>query len=212
MSSQATRKRILNSACALFAEKGYRAVTVAEICSRAKANIAAVNYHFHGKEELYREVWRQAASVSEAKYPSTSDEKADAYECLREYVKNRILAIFDEGPAGCYPRIINRELAAPSPISKELFKEFMVPRRNSQQQLIRRLLGPKATEQQVRICSVNVLSVYAFLNIAQKPREHMFSKATPNRKQLNELIAQTEEFVCSAVKGVRESISRKASK
>jgi len=55
-----TRSRILDAASALFAEKGYGGVTVAAICHKAGANIAAVNYHFGGKEDLYREAWRHA--------------------------------------------------------------------------------------------------------------------------------------------------------
>ena len=45
---QATRKRILDHAAALFAERGFEKVTIREICRGAGANVAAVNYHFGG--------------------------------------------------------------------------------------------------------------------------------------------------------------------
>ena len=44
-----TKDRLLAAACAVFADKGYRAATVVEICTAAEANIAAVNYHFGNK-------------------------------------------------------------------------------------------------------------------------------------------------------------------
>ncbi|MDH4012180.1 MAG: TetR family transcriptional regulator, partial [Desulfobacterales bacterium] len=44
-----TRNRLLNAACEVFAEKGYRNAKVAEICHRAGANVAAVNYYFGDK-------------------------------------------------------------------------------------------------------------------------------------------------------------------
>ena len=53
-----TRERILDSAEALFAQKGFRAVSVREITSAARCNLAAVNYHFGNKESLYLEVFR----------------------------------------------------------------------------------------------------------------------------------------------------------
>jgi AcrR family transcriptional regulator len=51
-----TRERLLNAAAALFAAGGFSNVTVRDICSQAQANVAAVNYHFGGKSNLYREV------------------------------------------------------------------------------------------------------------------------------------------------------------
>jgi TetR/AcrR family transcriptional regulator, regulator of cefoperazone and chloramphenicol sensitivity len=54
----ATRKRLLAAAGRVFAEKGYRDATIAEICRLAGTNIASVNYHFSDKESLYREASR----------------------------------------------------------------------------------------------------------------------------------------------------------
>jgi len=50
------RARLLEAAAALFAEKGFDAVSVREITRRARANLGAVTYHFGGKEALFAEV------------------------------------------------------------------------------------------------------------------------------------------------------------
>lgn len=47
-----TRERLLDAAEELFAMKGFEAVSLRELTSAAKANLAAVNYHFGGKEGL----------------------------------------------------------------------------------------------------------------------------------------------------------------
>jgi AcrR family transcriptional regulator len=47
-----TREALLEAAAQVFAELGFRAATVREICQRARANIASVNYHFGDKENL----------------------------------------------------------------------------------------------------------------------------------------------------------------
>ena len=52
------RERILCEAEALFAERGFYAVTIREITKAARCNLAAVNYHFGSKENLYMEVFR----------------------------------------------------------------------------------------------------------------------------------------------------------
>lgn len=49
-----TRIRILDSAEALFIAQGYDAMSLRHVTTRAGANLAAVSYHFGGKEALLR--------------------------------------------------------------------------------------------------------------------------------------------------------------
>ena len=60
-----TRERLLQVAKQLFADRGFRNVTVREICRDAHANVAAVNYHFGDKLGLYRAVLQSAIDATE---------------------------------------------------------------------------------------------------------------------------------------------------
>lgn len=53
------RNRLLDAAEKLFCKKGFHAVSVRELTTEAGCNIAAVNYHFGGKEKLYTEMFRR---------------------------------------------------------------------------------------------------------------------------------------------------------
>jgi len=53
---QTTKDRLLDAAESLFAEKAFENVSVRELAAAAEVNVAAVNYHFQGKENLFREV------------------------------------------------------------------------------------------------------------------------------------------------------------
>jgi X-X-X-Leu-X-X-Gly heptad repeat protein len=55
-----TRTRIVRDATALFAERGFQATTIREIAQKAGANVAAVNYHFRSKDDLYAVVMETA--------------------------------------------------------------------------------------------------------------------------------------------------------
>ena len=52
----ATKDRILDAAEALFMEHGFEATSLRAITAAAAVNLAAVNYHFGSKEELFQAV------------------------------------------------------------------------------------------------------------------------------------------------------------
>ncbi len=58
--SRELRQRLLNTAGEVFAEQGFRAATVRQITERAGVNLAAINYYFSDKAELYACVLREA--------------------------------------------------------------------------------------------------------------------------------------------------------
>ena len=51
-----TQSRLLDAAETLFMEHGYEATTLRQITATAGVNLAAVNYHFGGKEGLFQAV------------------------------------------------------------------------------------------------------------------------------------------------------------
>jgi len=57
--SEETHNRILTSAVKLFAEKGYEATGVAEICSDADASKGAFYHHFPSKQALFIELLKE---------------------------------------------------------------------------------------------------------------------------------------------------------
>src|SRR6185295_8023939 len=59
---QTTRQQLLEAAGQIFAQKGFDRTTGKEICDRAGANAAAINYYFQGMEGLYQAVVIEAHS------------------------------------------------------------------------------------------------------------------------------------------------------
>jgi len=58
-----TRERLLDAAERLFAGRGFAGTSVREITDGAGANLAAVNYHFRSKENLYAEVFARRVAL-----------------------------------------------------------------------------------------------------------------------------------------------------
>jgi len=155
---QETHNRVLDAAGAIFAAKGCHDAKVADICRKAKANVAAVNYYFGGKEKLYVEAWRDAFERSLAAYPPDGGipASASAEERLRGQILALIKRIMD--PNSLDFDIAHKEMANPTGLLSEVMRRSVEPLRQHLTTVVRELLGPQATEPQVRLCEMSIHS------------------------------------------------------
>jgi len=165
-----TRRNILEAACRVFTERGYRDATHAEICRLAGVNTAAINYHFGSKVNLYAETWRKAFHDSLKAHPPHGGVPEDAppEERLRGRVQALILRIADENNKAFL--IVHRELANPTGVLKDVMRECLRPLRQEMTTLVRELLGPGVEEKHVLFCQVSVLS--QCLDVMARKRLH----------------------------------------
>jgi AcrR family transcriptional regulator len=125
-----TRERLLRIAARLFAERGFKKVTVRDISRAARANVASVNYHFGDKLALYREVLQLAAEALRA---TTEAAKAAAVGCppdekLRRFVAVHLRRMLGADRDDWIHRLINREIADPTPALDTLVDHGLRPR------------------------------------------------------------------------------------
>ncbi len=99
-----TRDRLLKVATELFAKQGFDATSTAEICQLAKANVAAITYHFGTKDNLYNEVLR---GLLLRNHPSQIQQLTDAHSLDEFKVR---LRVFAEGMIGFF--LQNPEVSA----------------------------------------------------------------------------------------------------
>jgi TetR/AcrR family transcriptional regulator, regulator of cefoperazone and chloramphenicol sensitivity len=152
------QKRLLTVASEAFAEKGYREGTVSEICERAKSNVAAVNYHFGDKETLYLKAWRNAFYESLKVHPPDGGVSANAPP--EERLAGRVRALLRR-VTGAHNKaflIVLRELASPTGLLDEVTRKDLLPLREKMEGVIRKLLGPHASRNQVQYCTTGIVS------------------------------------------------------
>jgi len=153
-----TPKSLLAAASEVFAEKGYRDATIAEISEQARANVAAVNYHFGDKETLYTEAWRHSFSESVKTHPPDGgvSDGAPPEERLRGQVVALLRRIADEGNREFL--IVQKELANPTGLLNEVMREELRPLHEKMETLVRELLGPRSSDMQIRFCAISIIS------------------------------------------------------
>ena len=113
-----TRQALITAALAVFAEKGFTAGSVRDITRRAKANGAAVNYHFGGKEGLYREVLRNALAAFEnnARVDDAEAETLPRREALARFVRQQLVPLTKRDQFSRYLRLFAWEQVSASDV------------------------------------------------------------------------------------------------
>jgi AcrR family transcriptional regulator len=113
--SDITRERILKSAERLFAEHGYGETSIRAIVAKARVNQAAINYHFGGKDGLYREVLRTAfRALTKQQFAHAEEMKGMSREkALGEFIQYQLHPLGERGELSRHLRIFNWEAVLP---------------------------------------------------------------------------------------------------
>jgi AcrR family transcriptional regulator len=153
--SEITRERILKAAERLFAERGYEATSVRAIVAKARVNQAAINYHFAGKDGLYREVLRAAfRALTQHQLVHAEEAKAMSREkALAEFVRDQLRPLLARDEISRHIRIFNWEAVRPTAVFRKLMSEEAAPFMGLAVDLVRRFL-PKADQRTLMVAAV----------------------------------------------------------
>jgi len=199
--SETKKEKLLAAASEVFIEKGFRDATLAEICARANANISAVNYHFGSKETLYQETWRHSFTESIKAYPIDGGvhETAPAEEKLRAQLTAMIQRVADENNKDFF--IAQMEIVNPTGLLQEVMKTEIIPMRQQTLELVRELLGPSATEQQVHFCEISIISMCVHPMVMQRIAKRAGDKDLPTI--IEDISAFADHVVTFSMAGIK---------
>lgn len=159
-----TRRRLYDAARDLFTDLGFDNVTVRDICKRAEANLAAVNYHFGDKLTLYLEVVRDAIEkMKAANEELMAGGEVPAEERLRRYVRSylpRLMLV--EERHGWIQKLMRNEMADPTPGARLIIDQAILPRLTYLAQVVADLLGRPVDDPAVRRTVASIQSQCLF--------------------------------------------------
>ena len=204
-----TRARLLEAAGQVFAEHGFQTATVRDICTRAKANIAAVNYHFRDKAGLYLAVLRHSMNAGGQPEPR---ELAMAAATPEDGLRLMIAAMIRRmhGPAtgpACHFRIMVHEMVQPTEALPRIVEEIIGPSHAAMRQIMSRLLNKPPDHDLTRLCSHSVVSQVVHYAHAGPMIALLWPdlKMTPER--LDAIAAHIADFSLAAIKHLKETNS-----
>src|SRR5271155_1822797 len=153
--SEVTRERIMKAAGRLFAERGYDGTSIRAIVAKARVNQAAINYHFDGKDGLYREVLRDAfRALTEDQLAHAQDAKATSRdEALSAFIRRQLRPLSARDELSRHMRIFNWETVRPTAVFRGLLRDEAAPFMGLAVDLVRRFL-PEADHRTLLVAAI----------------------------------------------------------
>ena len=166
-----TRERIAEAAGEdlLLAERGSlrRHYGWRDICQRAGANIAAVNYYFGDKQRLYVEAvvrahrWR----MEQARLPEWSD-GTPAETKLADFIKTFIRRVLTGPDDTWHTKLVMREMAHPTAACAELVQSSIRPQFEILLAILRELLPAEVSAERLRLTAFSIVGQCLFYHFA----------------------------------------------
>src|SRR5215831_14811430 len=127
---QGTRTELLEAAGHVFAEKGFDRATGKEICERAGANSAAINYYFGGIEGLHAAVLEEANRrlVPLETVTAAIAKKTSARAKLQAIIELVVEKLLGPISSSWVFGVFSREMIVPSPMIEHLFETQGLPK------------------------------------------------------------------------------------
>jgi AcrR family transcriptional regulator len=202
-----TRQRLLDAAGEVFAERGFQRATVREICHKARANIAAINYHFRDKEGLYSAVLRETHREAREKYPPTLGLGSNPTppERLRAFVLSFLLRLFDPGRPAWHGLLMAREMVEPTAAFEAVIEESTRPRYDLLLDIVRCLLGPEESEERLWLYANSVLGQCLHYHHARHVLARLHGELPACMRDVETLADHIAEFSLGAVEHVLQT-------
>jgi len=163
-----TAAALLEAATQVFFELGFWRAGVREIATRAGVNVAAVSYHFGGKQELYLAVLSRLASAGIRRYPLPG---RDPGQTRDERLEAAVLALLSRfmgsAPVALLPQFMVRELAEPSTALPALIEQVLQPQLHQFESVVQEFLPAGLAPEELRRCTLSVVGQCLFYLFAR---------------------------------------------
>ena len=200
-----TRERLLEAAGEVFAQHGFRAATVRDICQRAESNVAAVNYHFGSKEALYAAVFLYAHECADQDPPGAPDpvDAATAEERLHRFVRSFLLRMFGDGRPSWHGKLMAREMIEPTSALDAVIEQSIRPRYDLLVSLVEELVGGDIPAEAVRLCASSVVGQIMHFHRGRPVITRLNPRMTYRPEDVEVLADHITRFSLAALKNIQ---------
>jgi AcrR family transcriptional regulator len=201
-----TRNRLLRAAAEVFAQEGYDAATVREICKRASTNVSMVKYHFGDKLELYSQVLKHAVHRQEP--PQNLEAAGTIEDKLGQLIRVMLDRILEGGDqAHLHYRLMSNEMVRPSEATELVITIAIRPVYGALCGLIAAALRRNVDDTDVRLCVHSLLGQLAHYAHSRGLFRALWPKLTFTEKDRDRIARHISDMLCEHLELLRSRTS-----
>lgn len=201
---------MLEAAGEVFAELGFRAATIRDICQRGKANVAAVNYHFGDKQALYIEAVQRAHCTRRELIDVIWPPDWTPQQKLRGFIGQWLEHQLAEDRPSWHTGLMLREMSDPTEACVKLVEAYIRPMAQTLRGIIRELVPGEQTERQGWLIGFSIVSQCLFYKVHRPIAELLVGREEYAKFNIPMLADHITRFSLAAI-GQGEPVTAKAS-
>jgi AcrR family transcriptional regulator len=201
--AERTRKRLLAASSEIFAKVGYQAATTRQICVKARANAAAVNYHFGDKLGLYTAVLKSYIQLEEKRVAQHALLAMPPRQALADFISMMFENLAGEDTQDTYTRLMAHELSQPTPRLALVVERIIRPRALLLCEIVARLTGQRAASRHAKMCAHSVIGQIVHYMHARPVIKLLWPDWPLNAESRRAIAAHITAFSLAALKGYR---------
>lgn len=207
----ATPARLLEAGRLIFARDGLAGARIRDICALARANVAAVNYHFGSKEQLYIQVLYNHITQMRRLYPLDAGVTAESSpeDRLRAFVRSllqQLLSSGDENHAQL-GKMILLEMVQPSQHVDLLLRDLIRPTNERLRAIVSEML-PGVPGHLVTRCAAGIMSQFSLFRFDPRVLATLGSDFMPRQEHLLDVADAMVEFSLGGIERLRACFAR----
>jgi AcrR family transcriptional regulator len=205
------RERIMDAAEELFSEKGFSSTTVREITRKAKCNLAAINYHFQGKDNLYVEVIKRNLKILREvrieginKVLMDNPKNVTLEKLLKAFAESFVEPFVEKDRAQRFMKMMIHEMLEPRLPKQTFADEVAIPTINAFGNALKRIY-PDISEKNI---FMNVISIIGQL-VHTIHLNEIFKEEINLQEQFPGMKEMMENIVKFSAAGIRATVGQK---
>ena len=199
-----TKRKLIDAAGEIFGQVGLEAATIQQITRRAGTSLAAVNYHFTDKFNLYNEVVQHAYDIiidTFQRIQSIQNEGTPT-ERLEHFVRNFFTILMEQDRPTWHCDILARDLQSPNQSAETQLKELTDAIQNTLGGLIAEVACVSLNPEQMLYIQTSIIGQCLYYVDHTEFHDRLHSNFKPVSERMEEIIKHITAFSVSAIKGM----------